>query len=116
MNKFKEGDWVRAVVDRYSRTTYMKPCKVIEVIDKYLIKVETCDTFERWKVESKDFDYCPLNHILHEGDDIDNKRYPDIEYTFVKYERYGIEARNKIMGYLETIPFENILYQSGFKV
>ena len=50
------------------------------------------------------------------GDDIGNKRYPDIEYTFVKYERYGIEARNKIMGYLETIPFEDILYQSGFKV
>lgn len=27
MNKFKEGDWVSAIVDRYSRTTYMKPCK-----------------------------------------------------------------------------------------
>lgn len=116
MNKFKEGYWVRAIVDRYSRTTYMKPCKIIKVIDNNIIKVRTIDTNEVWKVESKNFDYCPVNHILHEGDDIDNKRYPNIEYTFVKYERYGIEARNKIMGYLETIPFEDILYQSGFKV
>jgi len=116
MNKFKEGDLVRAVVDRYSRTSYMKPCKVIEVMDKYTIKVETCDTFERWEVESKDFGYCPLNHILHEGDDVGNKRYPDIEYTFVKYGIYGIIARNKILGYLETIPFEDIMYQSRFKV
>lgn len=116
MNKFKEGDWVRAIVDRYSRTSYMKPCKVVKVIDDCLIRVKTCDTFEKWEVESKNFDYCPLNHILHEGDDVGNKRYPDIEYTFVKYERYGIEARNKIMGYLETISFEDIMYQSGFKV
>lgn len=116
MNKFKEGDWVRAIVDRYSRDTYMKPCKIIKVIGDNIIKVRTIDTNEVLEVESKNFDYCPVNHILHEGDDIGNKRYPDIEYTFVKYERYGIEARNKIMGYLETIPFEDILYQSGFKV
>jgi hypothetical protein len=116
MNKFKEGDWVRSIVDRYSRTSYMKPCKVIEVINDYMIKVETCDTYEIWEVESKNFEKCPLNHILHEGDDIGNKRYHDIEYTFVKYERYGIKARNKIMGYLESIPFEYIMYQSGFKV
>ena len=38
MNKFKEGDWVRAI-----------------------------DTNEVWEVESKNFGYCPLNHILHEG-------------------------------------------------
>lgn len=116
MNKFKEGDWVRAIVDGYSRATYMKPCKIIKVIGDNIIKVRTIDTNEVLGVESKNFDYCPVNHILHEGDDIGNKRYPDIEYTFVKYERYGIEARNKIMGYLETIPFEDILYQSGFKV
>lgn len=116
MGKFKEGDWVRAIIDRYSRTTYMKPCKVIEVIDEYMIKVKTCDTCEVWDVESKNFDYCPVNNILHEGDDIGNKRYPDIEYTFEKYGRYGIEARNKIMGYLEIISFEDILYRSGFKV
>lgn len=116
MNKFKKGDWVRATVDRYSRTTYMKPCMVIEVIDDYLIRVSPIDYNEFWEVESNNFDYCPLNHILHKGDDIGNKRYPDIEYTFVKYERYGIEARNKIIGYLESIPFEDIMYQSGFKV
>ena len=94
----------------------MKPCKVIKVIDDYLIRVNPIGTAELWEVESKNFEKCPLNHILHEGDDIGNKRYTDIEYTFVKYERYGIEARNKIMGYLESISFEDIIYQSGFKV
>lgn len=116
MDKFKKGDWVRAIADIYSITSYMKPCRVIEVINDNLIVVYPINAKETWKVESKYFDYCPLNHILHEGDDIGNKRYPDIEYTFVRYERYGIEARNKIMGYLETIPFEDIMYQSGFKV
>lgn len=116
MNKFKESDWVRAIVDRYFITTYMKPCKITEVINDNLIKVRTIDTDEVWEVESKSFDYVPLNEVLHEGDNVGNRRYPDIEYTFVKYERYGIEARNKIMGYLETIPFEDILYQSGFNV
>lgn len=116
MNKFKEEDWVRAIVDRYSRTTYMKPCQVIEVLNSYIIVVKPIDFMETWEVESKNFDYCPLNHILHEGDGVGNKRYPDIEYTFTKYERYGIEVRNKIMGCLETIPFKDIMYQSGFKV
>ena len=36
MNKFKDGDWVRAIVDRYSRTIYMKPCKIIKVIEDIL--------------------------------------------------------------------------------
>ena len=116
MNKFKKGDWVRATVDRYSRTSYMKPCKVIEVIDNLFIRVKPIDFEEEWEVESNNFDYCPLNHILYKGDDVGNKRYPDIEYTFIKYERYGIKARNKIIGYLESIPFEDIMYQSGFKV
>lgn len=116
MNKFKVGDWVRSRVDRYYRTSYMKPCKVIKVTSDKLIVVTPINTSEEWEVESKNFEKCPLNHILHKGDDVGNKRYPDIEYTFVKYQRYGIEARNKVMGYLETIPFENILYQSGFKV
>lgn len=46
MNKFKEGDWVRAIVDRYSRATYMKPCKIIKVIGDNIIKVRTIDTSE----------------------------------------------------------------------
>lgn len=50
MNKFKDGDWVRAIVDRYSRTTYMKPCKITEVIDDNFIKVRTIDTNEVWEV------------------------------------------------------------------
>ena len=73
MNKFKKGDWVRAIVDRYSRTTYMKPCKIIKVIDDNIIEVITIDTNEVWEVESKNFDYCPVNHILHKGDDIGKK-------------------------------------------
>lgn len=79
MNKFKDGDWVRAIVDRYSRTSYMKPCKVIEIIDEYKIKVETCDTCEVWDVESKNFDYVPLHEILHKGDTVTikvSRRHP----------------------------------------
>lgn len=67
MNKFKKGNLVRDIVDRYSRTTYMKPCKIIKVIDDNLIKVSVIDTNEVWVVESKNFGYYPVNHILHEG-------------------------------------------------
>lgn len=48
-------------------------------------------------VATKLFELVPHDEILQKG-------------------MYVIEARNKIMGYLETIPFEDILYQSSFKV
>ena len=116
MNKFKEGDWVRSIVDRYSRTSYMKPCKVMKVIDDYLIKVTPIDYNEVWEVESKNFDYVPLHEMLHKGDIIRSKLYPDIEFTFLEYLRYGVRVENGFIPYKDYISFDNIIYKNCFKV
>lgn len=116
MNKFKKGDWVRAIVDRYSRTTYMKPCKVIEVIDEYKIKVETCDTCEVWDVESKNFDYVPLHEILHKGDIVYHKSIKETSFTFEGYLREGIMVVNNTTNVKECLLFKDIVYRKSFKV
>ena len=116
MNKFKEEDWVRSIVDRYSRTTYMKPCKVIEVIDDSLVRVNPVDTKEIWEVESKNFDYCPLHEILHEGDTVYHKGFKNTEYAFIQYLRYGIEVKTKDKYHIDYIEFDNIVYRKPFKV
>lgn len=114
---FKIGDIVRCKTDRYGITTYKRPCEVVEFISDDKINVRCLDSDSSiYDVDTNLFELVPLYEILHKGDDISNKRYPDIKYTFEKYGRYGIKARNKIMGYLETIPFEDILYQLCFKV
>ena len=116
MGKFKEGNWVRAIVNMYSRTTYMKPCKIIEVINEYMIKVETCDTCEVWDVKSEYFDYVPLHEILHKGDIVYHKSIKDIDFTFDSYLVDGIRVLNNTTNTLECLSFNDIVYRKVFEV
>ena len=88
----------------------------MKVIDDHLIKVTPIYSSELWEVESKNFDYVPLHEILHKGDIIRSKLYPDIEFTFQEYLRYGVSVTNVFSLYKDYIGFDDIIYKNCFKI
>ena len=110
---FKVGDKVWAKTNRYSMTSYHRPCEVISVDKLHLgrIVVRIAKTGGGYEVDACEFELIPKGAIFEKGDLVIYKR---LKLKFNKYKNNGyievFDGEYRREYYVDSIIFEEGFY------
>lgn len=114
---FKVGDKVWAKTNRYSMTSYHRPCEVISVNKLHLgrIVVRIAKTGGGYEVDACEFELAPLRAILETGDKLIHKDTKE-KLIFKDYFENGRVFCTKLNGIVQIYNISDIVRSDNFYV
>ena len=111
---FKVGDKVWAKTNRYSMTSYHRPCEVLSVWGD-IITVKALDSSFTYEVEATNFELAPLRAILETGDKLIHKDTKE-KLIFKDYFENGRVFCTKLNGIVQIYNISDIVRSDNFYV
>lgn len=112
---FKVGDMIWAKSNKYSMTSYHRPCEVISVNKLHLdrIVVRIAKTGGGYEVDACEFEHIPKGAIFEKDELV---TYKEIMFKFIKYDCMGTAILKHKEGYLINAEIKDIRKVGGFFV
>lgn len=112
---FKVGDKVWAKTNRYSMTSYHRPCEVISVNKLHLgrIVVRIAKTGGGYEVDACEFELIPKEGILEKGNLV---IYKGLKLKFLRYDSMGTVILQHYEGYHISADIKEVRKVGGFIV
>lgn len=95
---FKVGDNVWAKTNRYSMTSYHRPCEIISINKLHFgrIVVRIANTGGGYEVDAYEFEHIPKGGILEKGNLV---IYKGLKFKFIRYDSMGTVILQHYEGY-----------------
>ena len=112
---FKVGDKVWAKTNRYSMTSYHRPCEVISVNKLHLgrIVVRIAKNEGSYEVDTCEFELIPKEGILEKGNLV---IYKGLKLKFIRYDSMGTVILQHYGGYHISANIKEVRKVGGFIV